>query len=118
MARKPTKAHDEDDDQGAIEFIESMPTEVDAEEQADTQWLIEHYAEVVEKYPMSWVAVQDRRVIGHGATPQRAMKDAIAHLGEPDGHPQDSEYEAEAPKHAKNPHLYFIERTADWFLEH
>ncbi len=106
-----------EDAEALVEFQEVMAPATAGAEQRDSAWLVEHYAELVEKYPMSWVAIQDQQVVGHGMTPNQAMNRALERLGEDDHKPEDEEYEA--GKHAKNaPHLYVLERSAEWFLEH
>lgn len=105
------------DDDTRVSFEEVEHPATDGGEREDTQWLIRHYADLVERYPMSWIAVQNKRVVGHGTTPNQAMDDALERLGETDQRPNDEPYTDS--RHAKNaPHLYFLERSADWFLEH
>lgn len=122
MARRSNKdqANEDGFEPGLIEFVEIE--DGDAEEEADTRWLIQHYSELVQEYPMSWVAVHHQQVVGHGSTPNRAMMSAIKALKET-GHPDpgmDDEYNPVEREGARvdKPHLYFLERSAEWIREH
>lgn len=66
---------------------------VDAEQTNDA-WFEEHFVELVQRYPGSWIAVLDRTVIAEGAT-KFAVNSAAKKLA------GDREYS-----------LYFIEPTA------
>lgn len=43
---------------------------------ADFAWLVEHGAELFEKYPGKWIAVHDGAVIGSGETATEAAEQA------------------------------------------
>ena len=51
---------------------------------ADFAWLIEHGAEIVEKYAGKWIAVHDGQVIGVGDTATEAADEARAETADGD----------------------------------
>lgn len=46
--------------------------------QSDFQWLVEHDAELFQKYRSRWIAVWNGRIIGSGVTATEAVKQAEA----------------------------------------
>ena len=74
----------------------------DVEETADTRWVIANWAELVERYPFAWIAVEGQEVVGYGATQKAALDAAAKNLASWRG----------------TPHTYFLERGIERRLEH
>lgn len=96
------------------DVLPETEAEVQSPEQADDdpgrgdgEWVIAHWADLCDAFPMQWIAVLSQEVIGHGWSQKEALgkaKEALEFLGPGTG--------------GARPNLFFCERSAERFLEH
>jgi len=73
----------------------------------DAEWVIAHWADLCDAFPMQWIAVVNKEVIGHGWSQKEALDQANETL----------EFLGPGTGSAK-PQLFFCERSAERFMEH